>query len=94
MLTPVDFGVMICFLALNVVTGWWSRSLVKDSGDFFRAGGRMSWWMVGISTFMASFSSWTFTGAAGIAYEHGVVVLGIYFANVLGFLLNAACFAP
>ncbi len=50
--------------------------------------------MVGSSAFMVSFSAWTFTGAAGAAYEAGLSVLIIYASNAFGFALSAIWFAP
>jgi hypothetical protein len=49
--------------------------------------------MVGASSFMSAFSAWTFTGAAGLAYTYGFVVLVLFWCNALGFLLNWGYFA-
>jgi Na+/proline symporter len=50
--------------------------------------------MAGGSAFMVSFSAWTFTGAASRAYGDGWPVAVIYFANAIGFFINAAWFGP
>lgn len=94
MLTPYDYLVITFYFAFMVGIGWYFRKFSKDSSDFFRGGGQMTWWLVGSSAFMASFSAWTFTGAASIAYEFGLVILVIYLANALGFFLNFTTFAP
>jgi Na+/proline symporter len=43
---------------------------------------------------MGSFSAWTFTGAAGLAYNYGLIVLLMYFANAGTNLIAAWKFAP
>lgn len=93
MLTQIDYVVIAMFFVFQVGLGWFFRNFGKDSSQYFRGGGRMSWWLVGTSAFMGAFSAWTFTGAAGLAYEQGVVVLVIYWAGALGFLFNWAYFA-
>lgn len=54
----------------------------------------MLWWMVGATAFMTQFSAWTFTGAAGKAYNDGFAVAIIFIANAFGYLMNYAYFAP
>ncbi|WP_255852468.1 sodium:solute symporter family transporter [Marinobacterium rhizophilum] len=70
------------------------RSLTKSTSDYFRGGGQMLWWMVGASAFMTQFSAWTFTGAAGKAYNDGLAVALIFVANAFGYLMNYLYFAP
>lgn len=93
MLTQVDYVVIVLFFVFQIGLGLMFRSFGKDSSQYFRGGGRMSWWLVGTSAFMGAFSAWTFTGAAGLAYEHGLIVLLIYWAGAVGFFWNGLCFA-
>ena len=64
------------------------RGLNHDLSDYFRNGCRGTWWLVGASAFMTSFSAGTFTGIAGIAFGAGWTVTLIFAANALGFFLN------
>jgi Na+/proline symporter len=93
MLTSFDYVVVVFYLLFLVGIGWYFRRTGGDSSEYFRGSGRMSWWMVGASGFMGSFSAWTFTGAAGLAYDTGLVVLILYWANALGFFFNWSYFA-
>lgn len=93
MLTFFDYNVVIFYLLFLIGIGWFFRRAGKDSSEYFRGGGKMAWWMVGASSFMGAFSAWTFTGAAGLAYEYGLVVLVLFWCNGLGFLLNWSYFA-
>jgi Na+/proline symporter len=93
MLAPFDYVVVAFYLLFLVGIGWFFRRSGVNSSEYFRGGGRMSWWMVGASGFMGSFSAWTFTGAAGLAYDHGLIVLVMYWANAFGFFWNWTYFA-
>ncbi|MBN8708398.1 MAG: hypothetical protein BGO12_11060 [Verrucomicrobia bacterium 61-8] len=89
MLTIYDYAVVGLYFVLLLGVGWLSRRFARNSSEYFRGGGEMAWWLVGASAFMASFSAWTFTGAAGLAYQYGAIVLVMYLGNTLSFVLNA-----
>lgn len=93
MLHFFDYIVIAGYFLSLLGIGWVFRRFGGDSSQFFRGGGRMSWWLVGTSAFMGAFSAWTFTGAAGLAFDHGLVVLAIYWAGAFGFFCNWARFA-
>ncbi len=93
MLSFFDYGVVGFYLLFLLGIGWYFRRAGHDSSEYFRGGGKMAWWMVGASSFMSAFSAWTFTGAAGLAYSHGLIVLVLFWCNGLGFLLNWGYFA-
>ncbi len=90
----VDSITIGVYLLLLISVGLRVRALNRNSADFFRSGCQGTWWLVGVSDFMSSFSAWTFTGAAGVAFEAGWSVAVIFLANAFGFLLNAIWFAP
>ncbi|TCS43920.1 sodium:solute symporter family transporter [Reinekea marinisedimentorum] len=83
----------IYFLFLMAI-GWMFRKFTTTTSDYFRGGGNMLWWMVGATAFMTQFSAWTFTGAAGKAYNDGFAVAFIFLANAFGYLMNYLYFAP
>ena len=84
-------GVYFLFL---IAIGWMFRTFTSNTSDYFRGGGNMLWWMVGSTAFMTQFSAWTFTGAAGKAYNDGFTVAIIFIANAFGYLMNYLYFAP
>jgi SSS family transporter len=91
---PLYITIIAAYLLLLVAVGFVFRRFNKDTSDYFRAGCRGTWWLIGMSAFMASFSAWTFTGAAGVAFEVGWSVLWIFAAGVLGTLLQFLFLAP
>ncbi|MBI9020266.1 MAG: hypothetical protein JEZ10_03295 [Verrucomicrobia bacterium] len=83
-------GVYMCVLVLiGVAFG----RLVKSGSDYFRAGARGSWWMVGSSMFMSGISAYTFVGNAAGIYKSGWSPFAIYIANICGFILAAVFLA-
>ena len=94
MLSNYDYLVIGFYFAFMATIGWVCRKFIGNTSDYFRGGGKMLWWMAGCSAFVAQFSAWTFTGAAGKAYQDGPVIMVLYFANALGFLCNFLFFAP
>jgi SSS family transporter len=80
----------IFMLALGVVT----KRLSNSSKDYFAGGFRMTWWMVGMSCFVANFSAWTFTGAAQVAHKYGIVIFAVFYTNVAIFVVQGLWLAP
>ncbi len=93
-MTPYDNAVLVFYFGFMLAIGWLFRRFVHDVSDYFRSGGKALWWMVGGSAFMASFSAWTFTGAASSAYANGWPIATIYVANAIGFLCSACTLRP
>jgi SSS family transporter len=90
-LNTLIVGIYFLFL---IAIGWMFRTFTSTTSDYFRGGGSMLWWMVGATAFMTQFSAWTFTGAAGKAYNDGFAVAMIFIANAFGYLMNYLYFAP
>lgn len=84
-----ELAVIGLYFVFMLVTGILFRRYNHKFGDYFRSGCQGSWWLVGSSVFMASFTAWTFTGAVGVAYDSGITVAVIFLANALGYLVNA-----
>ncbi|MDC0935052.1 transporter [Pirellulales bacterium] len=87
MISNYDYLVIAFYLGFMVAVGLVFRSFNRDSSDYFRGSGSMLWWMCGASALMVNFSAWTFTGAAGMIYENGTLILALYYANVVAFAL-------
>ncbi|RKN77166.1 sodium:solute symporter family protein [Paenibacillus ginsengarvi] len=67
----LDWIVMGLYFVLMIGIGVWSYRQVKGTGDFFTAGGRMPWWLSGISHHMSGYSAAVFVAYAGVAYKYG-----------------------
>ncbi|MDQ0689415.1 sodium:solute symporter family protein [Arthrobacter sp. W4I7] len=90
----LDWIVLSGYFLVMVGIGWWSRRRVHNAADFFTAGGKMPWWLAGISHHMSGYSAAVFVGYAALAYTTGFAVyvwwaLSITVACVVGSFLFA-----
>jgi SSS family transporter len=83
LVSRVDLMVIAVYMVLMVVVGVLLSYFNKSDSDFFKSGNKMPWWLSGFSFFMTSFSVWTFTGAAGLAYRAPAVGMLMYLSNAL-----------
>ena len=90
---PVDFAVIAAYMALMLGIGVYAMRFNRGATDYFKGGSRIHWLAAGLSSFMSGFSAWTFTGAAGLAYQQGVVAILLYVGNACTFLLGYFLFA-
>ena len=75
--------------------GLWSYRQVDDAGDFFAAGGKMPWWLGGISHHMSGYSGAVFVGHASVAYTYGFTLYVWWALPIsLGILTGAFLIAP
>jgi Na+/proline symporter len=87
-LTLLQLAILGGYFALLLSIAFAFRRMNRDGDDYFRSGSQGSWWLVGMSTYMASFSAYTFTGLAGAAYVAGYSASTNFIANIIGFSLN------
>lgn len=83
-----DYYVIAAYLLMLVSLGFILKKLCGGVKDYFVGGNKIPWWLAGAGIFMASFSAWTFTGAAGFAYKYGVLIILLFYFNVAAFLFG------
>jgi SSS family transporter len=93
-ISNIEFVVIIAYLTLIIAVGLVFKKFSSNTDDYFKGGSKGTWWLVGSSAFMSAFSAWTFTGAAGIAYESGFSAMFIFVGNALGFFINFIFMGP
>jgi SSS family solute:Na+ symporter len=69
-----DWIVMGLFFLLMVGIGVWSSRQIEGTSDFFTAGGKMPWWLSGISHHMSGYSAAVFVAYAEVAYRYGFTI--------------------
>ncbi|WP_165546620.1 hypothetical protein [Kribbella soli] len=52
-MTALDWSVLVGYFVLMVLIGIWSRTKIKTVVDYFTTGGRIPWWLSGISHHMS-----------------------------------------
>lgn len=90
----IEYAVIVAYLALMIAIGIVFKNFSKSSGDYFRGNSRGTWWIVGMSSFMAGISANTFTGNGGLAFDVGWSILFIYLANCIALAFHVLFLAP
>ncbi|MFZ2792176.1 MAG: sodium:solute symporter, partial [Bacteroidales bacterium] len=67
---PIDYTILIVYFLLLISVGVWAATRVRNSADYFTAGGRLPWWLTGISHHVSGYSGAVFVAYAGVAYTH------------------------
>ncbi|SHL94652.1 sodium:solute symporter family protein [Actinacidiphila paucisporea] len=94
-MNSLDWTVLIAYFGVMVAIGVWSHKRVDNVSDYFTAGGRMPWWLSGISHHMSGYSAVMFTGYAGISYRYGVTSYVTWALPIaIGIAIGAKLFAP
>jgi Na+/proline symporter len=73
-MTALDWTVLAGYFVLMVLIGLWSRTKIKTVVDYFTTGGRIPWWLSGISHHMSGYSAVMFVAFAAVAYTYGITV--------------------
>ncbi len=84
-----DYVVIAFYFIFMLAVGVVFSRTNKNSSDYLRGGGAMTWWMTGGSIYMATFSAWTFVGCAGKVYKSGSLILVLFFFNAISMLFVA-----
>jgi SSS family solute:Na+ symporter len=82
-LSIIDIYVIAFFFLAMLLIGVWAFFKNKDSADYFVAGGRMPWWLSGISHHVSGYSGAVFVAYAGLAYTNGFSVY-VWWAFTIG----------
>ncbi|MBD3629342.1 sodium:solute symporter family protein [Cyclobacterium sp.] len=82
-LSTTDLIVIGLFFILMLLIGVWSYFRNDDAEDYFVAGGKLPWWLSGISHHVSGYSGAVFVAYAGLAYTHGFSVY-IWWALTIG----------
>lgn len=86
------FGVYL--LLLTLIGAYTARRETNDSGDYFLAGRKLPWYVVGGSFIASNISSEHFIGMVGAAYVYGVCVSVWEWGNIWAFSALVWIFIP
>lgn len=84
----IDYVVLVAYFFMLVVIGFIGYMRIKSSADFYTAGGKLPWWLSGVSHHVSGYSGAVFVAYAGVAYTHGFTLyiwwaLGIAISMIL-----------
>ena len=84
-MSAIDLTVIVVYLALMTGTGFYFMRRNKDADAYFKAGGRLPWWVVSLSIYATMFSSITFISVPAMSFSGDMT----YYVISFGILLMA-----
>ena len=92
--SPLDWGIVLVFIAANLVMGWVLGRGVKTAKAFNLGSGKTPWWAIGVSVIATYISALSFLGAPAWAYSDGLAALAIHLNYPIVILGVTAFFLP
>ncbi len=93
-LHPADALIILVYFAMLLAIGVALGRKNHSAEDFFLAGRRMSWPIIGVSLFASNISSTTLVGFAGDAYATGISVYNFEWTTTIVVIFAAVFFLP
>ena len=94
-MNPLDWIALSAFFAVSVAIGIWSFTRIRQSEDFYVAGGKLPWWLSGVSHHVSGYSGVVFTGYAALAYSNGISLYFWWALNItVACIIGSALIAP
>ncbi|WP_055589743.1 sodium:solute symporter family protein [Peterkaempfera griseoplana] len=91
----LDWAALCGYFLVMLLIGVWSHRRITNVSDYFTGGGRMPWWLSGISHHMSGYSAAVFVAYAAVAYNYGITVyVWAFLPLALGTGVGAWLFAP
>jgi solute:Na+ symporter, SSS family len=89
----LDFIVIGVYIVMLTVVGVYLTRFNRTSDDFFKGGGKIPWWIAGLSTFVSGFSAFMFVAAAGYTYANGLPAVIMFTSAFWGYWLGYYVYA-
>ncbi|MFC7380978.1 sodium:solute symporter family protein [Sphaerisporangium rhizosphaerae] len=90
-MSALDWTVLGAYFAVMIVIGVWSKNRIRTVIDYFTAGGKIPWWLSGISHHMSGYSAVMFVAFAAVAYDYGLTVY-VWWAMTIGIGVGIGAF--
>lgn len=90
----LEYIIIVVYLLFLLSMGVILSRMNRNAGDYIRGGSQGTWWLVGTSAFMSTFSAYTFTANGSLAFESGPTALIIFIGVTSGQLIAAIWVGP
>ena len=93
-LTALDIAAFAGFIIFVVGFSMWVSRKEESSDDYFLAGRKLTWWLIGISLIASNISTEHFVGMAGRGFELGLAIASYEWSAAVAMVLVALFFLP
>ncbi|MCA9216053.1 MAG: sodium/solute symporter [Planctomycetales bacterium] len=95
MLAPIDYVIIVVYMAGVLFIGSYFGKYVSSTGDLFLAGRSLPFWAIGMSIVVSDIGALDLIGGAGGAYDRGIAQANFdWLGSVPALLLAAFIFVP
>ena len=88
-----DYALIALYFGIVIFVGWYSARKNKNTDDYFKGGGKIPWFLAGVSNWVSGFSAFMFVAAAGFTYKNGIGAAVIFTSAAWAYLIGAWYFA-
>ena len=88
-----DYALIALYFGIIIFVGWYSARKNKNTDDYFKGGGKIPWFLAGVSNWVSGFSAFMFVAAAGFTYRNGLGAAIIFTSATWAYLVGAFYFA-
>ncbi|MEO6875199.1 MAG: hypothetical protein ABI222_10305 [Opitutaceae bacterium] len=88
-----DYALIALYFAIVIWVGLYAARKNKTTGDYFRGGGKIPWFLAGMSNWVAGFSAFMFVAAAGFTYKNGIGAVLMFTSAFWAYLVGYFFFA-
>jgi hypothetical protein len=64
-----DYALIALYFGIVMFVGWYSSRKNQTTDDYFKGGGKIPWFLAGVSNWVSGFSAFMFVAAAGFTYK-------------------------
>jgi len=93
-LSTLDISIVIVYLVFVTALGFYLGAKHEDAEDYFLAGRKLTWPIIGFSLFASNMSSNSLVGLAGAGYKDGFSVYSYEWMAVVILIIFAVFFLP
>jgi len=92
-LQALDYAVIGGYFIIIIFAGSYFSRYIRQARDYFTAGAHISWWLGGISLWMATFSALGFVVYAELGYKFGFTIITLYCLGIPAKIIGGLFFA-
>lgn len=89
----VDYALIALYFGIIVYVGFYAARRNRSTGDYFAGGGKIPWFLAGLSNWVSGFSAFMFVAAAGFTYQHGIGAIVVFTSAAWSYFLGFLYFA-
>ncbi|MFW5659884.1 MAG: sodium:solute symporter [Oceanicaulis sp.] len=93
-LATIDYVIVAVYLVGILFHGWWVGRGRESSKDYFLAGGKLPWYLIGFSLLASQMSGSSFVGLMGGTYAEGMTMFNYEWTAVIVLLFFAVFMLP